>query len=198
MSDLPPSFPFVVTPQVADPPTGYVWGRYHRSYLRYLVGKCRTSPREVAAKMGLSFLKFQRLRRNWESADGDMPLKYFEALGPDKDLLETCLEMDRREYRDVLSIPRCADGFTVKLMPCVYRRVRLPEGTPEDIAVEVMLEHAIMTGCPCWLIQGPLISFYTNAIGGLITQTYEPRMGIEDGHVIFDAPDLTAGVMRLG
>ncbi len=44
--------PFAVTPQSADLPEGFVWGRHHRAYLAHCSRTCATPLPQLAGRKG--------------------------------------------------------------------------------------------------------------------------------------------------
>ncbi len=197
MNDFP--LPFAVTPQSADLPEGFLWGRHHRGYLAHCSRTCALPLPQLAEKFGYKKLeKFQRLRAGWDQADGQVPIKYLEAIRVDMNLLGTCVDMDLREYEAVLAMPRFPKTFTDRVLPAVYLRVPLPDGISEGEAIQVVVQHAMATGRSCLLSQVPIVRYWINPKGRVDRETFKPELRVKDRQVIFGGCDALAGVMRTG
>ncbi len=193
------SFPFNITSGREALPEGFSWGRHHRGYLRWCAKRCSLSLPELAAACGWRKVeKFRRRRRQWHEGRGPVPRCYLETLGVDIGVLETCVELDLKEFEEILREPRFPDFFVARIMPATYLRVPLPAGTAEEEAIEAMLDHSESTGRSLRLHYLGLLTIAVEPGGAILRQTYPPELRVDRRSVSFGVHGDDGGVMRIG
>lgn len=108
-----------------------------------LVDACGYSRRKVE--------KFRTHRKGWHQLSRWIPHRYLQAIGAERAVLEFCLEQDQKEFDAVAHTPVCPEGFTVRMMSCVYPFFPLPPGTTEEAAIEAARYYTREKGRVCWI-----------------------------------------------
>ena len=140
--------------------------------------------KELAKKSGYTkFNKFVKHRKEWYKMERKIPIKYLDSIGVKLDVLKFTIELDQKEFKEVLKLnfkPRYA---TVKLHPILYRSYELPPNISEEEAIEIIRNYAIKEGKRCF-INYPDIKMITINHEGKVNKIYfKPDIKIESEYV---------------
>lgn len=128
-----------------------------------------------------SFPKFLKRMEAWQKLEGKVPVKYFEAIGVQSDVLAYVQELDMEEFEYALSLPTYPKNFVVRIMAAIYLPVILPEGTTESDAIEIVREYQEEKKLRCCIKIQNLKTIYIEPEQGIHTITYPPILKKEGG-----------------
>ena len=123
---------------------------YHsKAYLKKKSGKLTFFKNEVdetkklAKKSGYTkFNKFVEHRKEWHEMKRKIPIKYLEAIGVKLNVLKFTIELDQKEFKEVLKIDFKPRYAAIKFHPMAYETYEFPPDTSEKKAIEIMQEYA--------------------------------------------------------
>ena len=174
----------------------YIPFRHTKSYLQQRLDAFNTSPedktpkerlKELAKALGYadhSFQKFMVRWEKWQRLEGKVPVKYFEFIGVQPEVLECVQALDLEEFEYALSLPVFPKNFVVRLMAAVYSPVSLPEGTSESDAIEIVQEYQLMKKLRCCIKIQNLKTIFIEPQQGIQVITYPPILKKEGGFYI--------------
>lgn len=96
----------------------------------------------------------------WLNLSGEIPIKFFEAIGVQEEVLAFALALDQEEFEYALKIPVFPLNFVARLMPTVYMPMRLPEGTSEQEAIAIVQAYQLEHDFKCWINIGEIKTIY--------------------------------------
>lgn len=140
--------------------------------------------KELAYALGYtdhSFPKFKKRIETWQKLEGKIPVKYFEAIGVQPEVLAYVKELDIEEFEYALSLPLYPKNFIVRLMAAVYLPIILPDGTTESKAIEIVREYQEEKKLRCCIKIQNLKTIYIEPQQGIHTITYPPILKKEGG-----------------
>ena len=193
------NLPFNFTPPPS--PKDYTWGRNLLAYLSHCSSTCPLSPEDLAARCGYKKLhKFQYHRVAWDAGEGPIPLAYLQAINVDMDLLQTCVDLDQREFDEAVKVLPLPGYFILRAAGAAYVRRPLPEGMSEEEAVDFVREFATKIKMRCWIpFSGGLKTVWFRPDGSFFTSLNRPELRVEGKKVktVSFGDVVQAGVMRV-
>ena len=139
---------------------------------------------ELANKSGYTkFNKFVEHRKEWHKMKRKIPLKYLEAIGVKVDVLELTIELDQKEYEDILKIPRFPKFAVIRMHPTYYKNYNLPEGISEKKAIELMEEYALREEKRCFINYPNIKMIGFRPDGSHYEIFYKPDIEIDEEYV---------------
>lgn len=96
----------------------------------------------------------------WLNLSGEIPIKFFEAIGVQEEVLAFALALDQEEFEYALTIPVFPKNFVARLMPTVCIPISLPEGTSEQEAIAIVLAYQQEHNFMCWINIGDIKSIF--------------------------------------
>ena len=192
------TLPFNLLPQHQDPDAGFVWGRHHRGYLEYCANRCPLSVDELMEHCGYKKReKFDYRRGDWNQGVGQIPLKYLSALDVDMDLLQTAVELDRREIDEAIERTGPPTSFVVRLMAAVCKTEELPIDVTEAEAIEYVKLYSMESGLKCMISFLGLKAVLFRPDGDVYTGHYYPEVSVKEGMVSFGTDGREVGTARV-
>ena len=88
------------------------------------------------------FNKFVEHRKEWHEMKRKIPIKYLEAIGVKLNVLKFTIELDQKEFKEVLKIDFKPRYAAIKFNPMAYETYEFPPDTYEKKAIEIMREYA--------------------------------------------------------
>ena len=191
--------PFNLLPRCQDADAGFVWGRHHKAYLQYCVRRCPLTFDELMARCGYKKRqKFESRREDWNRGVGKIPLAYLQVLEVDMDLLETAVELDRREIEEAAERAGPPKTFIVRYMAAVCKTHELPEGTSEEEAIELVKQFSVERGFKCMIDTPGLKTILFSPDGSVYTGYCYPEVRLENGMLSFGSDGSQAGTAGVG
>jgi hypothetical protein len=122
---------------------GYEIYQYTRRYLRDTSAAfdSREKTRELGEALGYNttkgnfFDKFRRHIDEWNALNREIPFRYLDAIGADREVLSLCLEADLEHYERERHKPRYPTSAAIRIIPTIYSQVSFPPGTSEEEAL---------------------------------------------------------------
>ncbi|MBN2618043.1 MAG: hypothetical protein JXR64_06990 [Spirochaetales bacterium] len=123
---------------------------YTSSYLKHMYSKVLldlNGEEGIAAALGYNFnnpqkrFQFRKTVQKMNNLDADIPLLYLELIKADKEIIKMCLEEDLLAYKRELTNPRFPKFSSFRYMACVYGSLTFPDGTTENQAIDLCIEH---------------------------------------------------------
>lgn len=188
---------------------GYIPFRHTISYLQQRFETfCSTDIRksrkerlkELAQSIGYaenSFPKFLKRIEAWQKLDGKIPVKYFEEIEVQSEVLTYVQELDMEEFEYALSLPVYPKNFIVRTMPTVYIPVSLPDGTTESEAIEMVREYQEEWKSRCCIKIQHLKTIYIEPQHAIHTFTYAPILKKEGGFYFAGGGGKAIGVTQI-
>jgi hypothetical protein len=143
--------------------------------------------KELAKAIGYaehSFPKFLKRMEAWQNLKGKIPVKYFEAIGVQSDVLNYVQALDMEEFKFTLSLPIYPKNFIVRLMAAVYLPISLPDETSESGAIEIVQEYQLMKKLRCCIKIQNIKTIFIEPQQGIHVITYPPILKKEGGFYI--------------
>lgn len=145
---------------------------------------------KLAEKSGYAdFNKFTEHRREWHDIKRRIPLGYLSAIGVDLEVLDFVVDVDYREFRQALKVPRYPQYFTIRLMPTIYQSVEIPEEIPENKAIEALQKLAAEKNRLCFINYQDILSIQIKPDGQVSRNYFVPAAEISGDYWI---PNLQA------
>ncbi len=120
--------------------------------------------------------KFIIHKREWDRLERPVPLKYFNYLGVDYEVLDLVLDLDRREFEQALELPRYPKFAIIRLMAAIYANCEIPGGMEEREAVEYVAEVVKEKRFRCCINYPQLKTIYFDPRTGVSTIYYPPEI----------------------
>ena len=140
---------------------------------------------ELAEKSGYAnFNKFTEHRQEWHNIKRQIPLGYLSAIGADLEVLDFVVDVDYREFRQALKVPRYPQYFTIKHMPSIYQSVEIPEEITEEKAVEALKKLAARENKLCFINYQKLLSLQIKPDGKVTRNYFVPAAEISGDYWI--------------
>lgn len=167
---------------------GFIPFRHTQLYLRRkletfftsIIGENRKERlKELAHILGYtdhSFPKFLKRIEAWQKLEEKIPVKYFEAIEVQPEVLAYVQELDKEEFEYALSLPTYPKNFVVRLMAAVFIPINLPENTTESEAIEIIREYQEEKKLRCCIKVQNLKTVYIEPQQGIHTITYPPDL----------------------
>jgi len=164
---------------------------YHsKAYLKKKSGKLTFFKDEVdeikklAKDSGYTkFNKFVEHRKEWHEMKRKIPIKYLEAIGVKLDVLKFTIELDQKEFKEVLKIDFKPRYAAIKFHPIAYKTYEFPPDTSEKKAIEIMQEYAKKEEREC-IINYPDIKIIFIEPDARVHQIYfKPDINIDNEYV---------------
>jgi hypothetical protein len=187
----------------------YIPFRHTKFYLQQRLDAFNTSPedktpkerlKELAQALGYadhSFQKFMVRWEKWQRLEGKVPVKYFEAIGVQPEVLGFVQALDLEEFEYALSLPVYPNNFIVRLMAAIYLPISLPEGTSEAEAIEIIREYQEVRKLRCCIKIRNLKTIYIEPQQGIHKITYPPILKKEGGFYSAGASGFAVGVTKV-
>ena len=128
---------------------GYEIFQYTRRYLRDTSAAfdSRQATRELGEALGYNtskgnfFDKFRRHVDEWNALRREVPFRYLDAIGADRDVLALCLEADHEHYERQRHTPRYPTSAAIRYVASFYGRIPFPPGTTEEEAIDRLMDN---------------------------------------------------------
>ena len=117
-------------------------------------------------------------RAEWNALSRKIPVKYADGIGIDLDIMNTALEIDQREFDQVLQLPFFPKVAGVRMMPAVYATYEFPPDVREDEAIQILEEHSEKTGLYCFIPLEVVKTIFVQPDGRVFTDLYRPTIEI--------------------
>ncbi len=86
--------------------------------------------------------KFCKHRRNWDNLVDKIPRAYLETIGVDLEVLQFAVEVDKKEYEQVLKMPKSPKAGTIRIMAGVYSNYKFTDNIPEADAILMLQAYS--------------------------------------------------------
>ncbi|MFW6271274.1 MAG: hypothetical protein ACOC4G_14550 [Bacillota bacterium] len=139
---------------------------------------------ELAEKSGYKkFNKFVEHRKEWHQMKSKIPRAYLKTIGVKLKVLKFTIELDQKEFEEVLEIPLYPQYATVRLHAAFYQSYSLPPDTSEKEAVQIMKEYAEKEERYCYINYPDIKTIGFRPDGSIYRIYYKPDIEITREYV---------------
>jgi hypothetical protein len=120
--------------------------------------------------------KFRTIKNEWDSLRRPIPLKYFDYIGADRNVLEFTLELDNEEYEQAIELPRYPRYAIVRRMAAIYKNIKIPSGLREEDARSYLFDLMAKNRLRCCINYPELLSIFLEPNGTVNYVYYPPEI----------------------
>ncbi|MDQ7823302.1 MAG: hypothetical protein RDV48_10945 [Candidatus Eremiobacteraeota bacterium] len=129
--------------------------------------------------------RFHHKMRDWLTLRDPIPMKFLKALKVDMDILETTLNLDRKEFQRIVEKRPVPAVFVICRSPIAPQTCKIPPSETEEEAIEYVRKVAVTHKIPC-LIECPEIkTIWCDPEGKVRSTLFPPSMKVTARHVRF-------------
>ena len=149
---------------------------YFKSDVRWLAATCGY---DKESRIG----SFNKHIGEWMRLERKIPIAFLKGVGVRLDTLREAEELDQEEYDQTVALPFFPSTITMRLMAAVYTDTKLPPGTTEEAAIEILIQESKEKHRSCCIVCPGIKTIYANPDGEVGFHYSRPKLLITEDWV---------------